>query len=203
MKFWKLVVPFTFAAGMAAGFGARGVFDDLAAPAPLEIGDRFRAAVTDVYDADTIYLQHKGESLKARVWGIDAPERSQRCLTRRQVTTCGLAARDELRAQMLDRTASCEVMAFDDNRDRPVVRCTIDGQDPAAQLVREGWAFSDAQYAGDPYRREQEQARNSRRGLWDMEHRNPARWRACQALGRGGDGAIPGDCVKPLGPLNP
>ena len=202
MKFWKLIVPFTFAAGVAAGVGLKNVYDDFTAPAPLSIGDHFRAAVTDVYDADTWTLQRGDETHNARIWGIDAPERSQRCKQERRIVPCGMQARDAMRALVMDKTVDCEVKGFDDNRGRPVVQCTVGGKDPVAEIVRGGWAFSDTKYSDNPYGTEQNQAQLKRSGLWGMEFREPARWRACQALGRGGSGAVPADCIKPLGPLN-
>lgn len=194
-------MPFTLAVGAAGGFFGRGLYDDFTAPKPLQIGDHFRAAVTDVYDADTMTLVDGEQIHKARIWGIDAPERSQRCLDGEDIIKCGLQARDELREMVMNETVKCEVKGFDDNRDRPVVQCKLDGKDPIATLVRDGWAFSDKKYSDDPYKNEQEEAQENKSGVWGMDIMEPAAWRGCQASNRGG--VNPAECWKPLGPNNP
>ena len=48
---------------------------------------------------------------------------------------------------------------------RWVVRCTANGRDLGAVLVREGLARSEPEF-GDPYATEQRAARRERRGVW-------------------------------------
>lgn len=48
---------------------------------------------------------------------------------------------------------------------RIVTTCTVNGRDLGAILVREGLAISETNY-GDPYRREENQARERGRGMW-------------------------------------
>lgn len=202
---FRLTLAFAFAAGGATGFYGRGLYDGQNTPRKLAIGDRFNASVASVYDADTMTVQAGGQSYKIRVWGIDAPERSQKCLQNSKTVACGITARDHMRILVSGKTIACEVKGMDGNRDRPVALCKAGNTDPAAELVQNGWAFSDTKYSDNPYATEQNQARSQRKGLWDMKYITPARWRACGSLGRGGDGdgAIPVDCQKPLGPLVP
>jgi endonuclease YncB( thermonuclease family) len=202
MKLGKLARPFAFAVGLAGGVYVTRLYDDLTAAGPLAVGDRFNAAVTEVYDGDTKTLENGPQSYKARTWGIDAPERSQRCLKGGKVIDCGLKARDAYRELVLDEEVSCEVKSFDDNRDRPVVQCLVDGKDPVRELVREGWAFSDKKYSNDPYATEQAEAQQNKKGLWGMKVMEPSEWRACQAFTRT-EAEPPVKCLKPLGPLNP
>ena len=190
-----------FAAGAAAGFWGRGVYDTLTAPAPPAVGDHFRAAVTGVYDADTMTVRRSGDdNYKIRVWGIDAPERSQRCTRGTQTVTCGLMARDAFRKLVLGRDVSCEIKAIDKNYGRLVAQCLIDGKDPVETLVQNGWALSDTQYSNDPYAAQQAAAQRSKNGIWGMDFLPPREWRACKSYGRGGATA-PAVCRKPLGPL--
>ena len=198
--FWKIAAAFSLAAGVAIGFHARGIYDEWKEPSPLEIGDTFNALVTDVYDADTMTLD---DTYKVRIWGIDAPERSQRCINKKEeIVTCGLQARDELRKLILGKDITCEIKGFDGNYNRLIAQCFLGKKDPIETLVEQGWAFSDAQYADDPYRKEQNIARTKKAGVWSMEVMVPKQWRACLAFNRGG-AQPPKSCLKPLGPITP
>lgn len=109
---------------------------------------------------------------RVRLAGIDAGEVAPftRCRQAPSVWACSPAARStaiaaQTRARQLTTNgARCTVTDTDRYR-RNVATCTVNGRDLGAALVREGLAVSETNY-GDPYRREERQARMSGRGIW-------------------------------------
>ena len=78
-----------------------------------------------------------------RIWGINAPERSD---------PAGPDATAALRSLIAGQTLTCDVVDTDRYR-RQVVRCTLpDGRDPACEMVRLGLAEDWARYSGGYYR---------------------------------------------------
>lgn len=203
MKWSSLVIPFTFVAGVAAGVCGKSVYDDLAAPAPIRVGEQIKGVVARVYDGDTLTLKVYGNPYPVRIWGIDAPELAQKCGKGSAIIACGKESRIQLQELILNKAVSCTVKSLDKKYNRLVGQCFAAGADPVATLVREGWAFSDTVYSADPYGAEQGEARARKDGLWGMTSISPERWRACKALRSGGSGAIPADCFNPLGPIKP
>lgn len=113
-----------------------------------------------------------GEAHRVRLQGIDAGEVSPftRCHQSPQVWACsttartwGNAARERAR-QLAANGARCTIVDTDRYR-RNVAVCTVNGRDLGAILVREGLATSDTNF-GDPYRREEAEARRAGRGVW-------------------------------------
>lgn len=114
----------------------------------------------------------EGERHRVRLAGIDAGEVAPytRCRQRPNVWACSPQARatadratDRAR-QLAADGARCTVQ----NRDRYqriVATCKVNGRDLGSILVREGLAISETNY-GDPYRREEDQARERGRGMW-------------------------------------
>jgi len=83
----------------------------------------------DTTDGDTI--RHDG--VVYRLWGIDAPELSDRCGD----WPAGIVARDWLAALMAGRAVACQ--ARDRDRwGRVVALCRAEGVDLSAAMVREG-----------------------------------------------------------------
>lgn len=114
-----------------------------------------------------------GESHRVRLQGIDAGEVRPftRCRQSPNVWACSPTARRfgdaaKVRGRQLAASgARCTVVDTDGYR-RNVAVCTVNGRDLGATLVREGLAISETNF-GDPYRREETEARRSRRGLWE------------------------------------
>lgn len=113
-----------------------------------------------------------GESHRIRLQGVDAGEVAPftRCQQTPQVWACSAPARewgDDARARARQLTANgarCTVVDRDRYR-RSVAVCTANGRDLGGALVREGLAISETNY-GDPYRREENEARRTGRGMW-------------------------------------
>lgn len=114
-----------------------------------------------------------GERHRVRLAGIDAGEVAPhtRCRLRPDVWACSPVARAsaDRATQRVRRLAAngarCTVTSVDRYR-RNVAVCTVNGRDLGRTLVREGLAISETNF-GDPYRREEDQARAARRGVWE------------------------------------
>lgn len=109
---------------------------------------------------------------RIRLAGIDAGEIAPftRCRQRPDVWACSPIARSTAgaaRTRARELAADGAVCRDQGGRswDRVVARCTVNGRDLGAVLVREGLARSDPDF-GDQYRAEETYARIQRRGVW-------------------------------------
>lgn len=117
-------------------------------------------------------LTDDGVRHRVRLAGIDAGEVAPftRCRQSPNVWACSPAARSTADAakararQLAGNGARCTITDTDRYR-RNVAVCTVRGRDLGGTLVREGFAISETNY-GDPYRREERQAREAARGIW-------------------------------------
>jgi len=106
-------------------------------------------------DGDTI--RHDG--VVYRLWGIDAPEVTDRCGD----WPAGTVARDRLAELMAGRAVACE--ARDRDRwGRVVALCRAEGVDLSAAMVREGLAWAFTRYSRD-YAALEIEARAAGRGV--------------------------------------
>jgi endonuclease YncB( thermonuclease family) len=125
-----------------------------------------------VIDGDTLELA--GERI--RLWGIDAVEGRQICQLAGRPWQCGSDAAAALEALLDGQPLTCTEV----NRDRygrTVATCTVDGQDIAAAMVRQGWALDYERYSGGAYAAEQLEAEQDQRGLWAGSFVPPWEWR--------------------------
>ncbi len=119
----------------------------------------FDGVVTRVPDGDTLWVQPDDAArrpLKLRLRGIDAPELCQHW---------GVQARDALAARVLRRHVSVEVRTRDDYG-RALGALRVDGADVSAELVSRGHAWSARWRGSGPYLRQEQAAREARRGLF-------------------------------------
>jgi len=137
------------------------------------IGVAWEARVTHVVDGDSIWVHPEagGGRQRLRVEGIDAPEICQKL---------GPEARAAMRALALNQRVRITVSAYD-RYGRPLasVRRLPDGLDLAAQMVREGWAWSEG-FRGrlGKYWREELEAREQDRGVFaEWRPETPAEFR--------------------------
>jgi endonuclease YncB( thermonuclease family) len=131
------------------------------------------AQTVRVVDGDTLALS---DGAKIRLWGIDAPEGSQICQRDGRPWECGDDATAALEALLDGQQVACT----DVDRDRygrTVATCTVDGQDIAAAMVRQGWALDYERYSGGAYAAEQLEAEQAQRGLWSGSFVPPWEWR--------------------------
>lgn len=130
----------------------------LAGVAQADVG-----GVARVIDGDTLEMA----GTRVRLFGIDAPELSQRCDGLHGSWPCGLWARDQLRHLVGDRPVHC-VGDESDRYGRLIARCAAGQGDLGAALVRDGAALAFRRYALD-YVEDEVSARRAARGLWHRD----------------------------------
>jgi endonuclease YncB( thermonuclease family) len=120
-----------------------------------------------IKDGDTLALNGTTYGLD----GVDAPELDQVCLDENgAVWACGTAARDRLSDHISGREVRCDDKGADSAyRERRIGICTVEGDSSTINqwLVREGLALNFDPYARGRYQRDQGDAREKRRGLWN------------------------------------
>jgi len=138
------------------------------APAPSTY--RGEAVVTGVADADTLYADIDGHSIRIRLAQIDAPEGAQAFGRRAEHSLRELVGRNEvdLSWKSLDRYG------------RPIAQMSVDGLDVNAEQIRRGFAWVFRHYSKDETLIAFEaQAKASGLGLWADPHPVPPwDWRA-------------------------
>lgn len=131
-----------------------------------------------VVDADTL----KFGTVRVRLHGIDAPEKTQCCTQKDGMAiSCGAIAKDNLVKFLAKRTVTCTVVSIDTRWKRPVAKCYLEnGLDLNALLVKAGLAVAAAKYSND-YVDEQAAARSAGHFLWSMGFEDPSAWRQRKA----------------------
>ena len=129
-----------------------------------------------VIDGDTIEVA----KTRIRLFGVDAPESAQRCVSGGRRWSCGEQATRALAGRIDGRSVACEERD-QDRYGRVVAVCRHDGQDVNAWLVREGWALAYRHYS-TAYVDEEAGARRAKRGLWRGEFVRPWDWRRGERL---------------------
>lgn len=128
------------------------------------------AVVTHVVDGDTVWLRTPERSrIKARLHGLDAPERCQ---------NHGAEATAALRGWLQQRAVKVDFLG-QDSYHRDLVRVYLDGQDVGHLLVRQGhaWAYH---WRGQASRYDADEvaARRARAGLFaDPNAQRPGQFR--------------------------
>jgi endonuclease YncB( thermonuclease family) len=131
------------------------------------------AGHAQVVDGDT--LEIAGERI--RIFGVDAPEYQQTCTTANgERWPCGRNAARELARWLRQREVLC-TRTDTDVHNRAVARCTANGEDIGAWLVKSGTARAFTRYTRD-YSDEERDAKQAHRGIWQGPHEAPWTWRA-------------------------
>lgn len=117
--------------------------------------------------------------LPVRLYGIDAPEIGQTCLSRRgESYDCGATARAILERLIGTRPVQCQIYSVLAN-DEQVGSCAVGTQDLAATMVLAGWAFPQRALSSR-YERLEARAQSARSGLWAGQAARPWIWRRRQ-----------------------
>ncbi|SMX43694.1 thermonuclease family protein [Maliponia aquimaris] len=130
------------------------------------------AGVVRVVDGDTLVVA----DTRVRLHGIDAPETDQHCGGQGvPAWNCGAWVTGEVRARYDGRMASCVTLETD-RYGRSVARCTVDGVDVGAELVRSGLAFAYRKYS-EAYVAQERVAAVRRAGLHATGIQSPEAYR--------------------------
>ncbi|MBL4869359.1 MAG: thermonuclease family protein [Robiginitomaculum sp.] len=105
-----------------------------------------------VVDGDTFIASGK----RIRIWGIDAPEKGE---------ISSMAATMYLEILLNGGELTCKLIQVDRYR-RDVMNCLVAGRDIASQLVLMGMANDYSKYSGHYYQKEEDVAKNAKRGIW-------------------------------------
>ena len=139
--------------------------------APFSISGNLE--ITHISDGDSL----RSGNLRIRLFGIDAPEKKQKCadVDGRQ-WDCGVAAKKVLK-QLVESVPhiSCDLMDVD-RYSRLLMRCYAGEKDVAATLVREGLALAYRQYS-TLYSQDENAAKISKAGMWSGSFTKPWKWR--------------------------
>lgn len=127
-------------------------------------------------DGDSFFLDGR----EVRLEGIDAPEGRQMCTRDGKAWACGEAARRELARLIGGRPITCDASKLDQH-ERMLARCKVGGVELNRAMVSSGMAVSFGRY----YNRDEDQARQARRGLWSGEFERPQDWRHAHGIGGG------------------
>lgn len=113
-----------------------------------------------VSDGDSLHIG----AVSLRLFGIDAPERGQKCDLDGAPWPCGTWARDVLEQAIAGQTLRCQPVETD-RYGRTVATCVTAGGDLGRQMVLNGAAAAYTRYS-DRYLGEEALARAAGRGIW-------------------------------------
>ena len=125
-----------------------------------------------IIDGDTIILN----SEKIRFYGIDTPEKKQKCKDRNGLSyPCGEFATNELKKIITSGQLFCKKRATD-RYGRSISICYVNGVDINSLMVKNGWALAYRKYSRD-YIDEEKEAKDKKMGMWAGKFIAPWRWR--------------------------
>ena len=132
--------------------------------------------VTRVSDGDSL----RSGKLRIRLFGIDAPEKTQQCTGADGAKwACGIAAKEVL-AALVASAPQLQCNLIDTDRyGRAVMRCFAGKTDLGAALVRAGLALAYRQYSST-YSADEHSAKTAKLGMWSGAFTAPWAWRRSQ-----------------------
>ncbi len=129
------------------------------------------AGSATVIDGDTLDVG----GTRVRLWGVDAPESAQKCLSGDgEVYPCGADAKAVLAARVAGQRVTCAQKDID-IYGRVVAVCRIEGYDLGGWMVAEGYAV--AYRANHTYKAREAVARRRRLGMHGGTFVEPFMWR--------------------------
>lgn len=149
-------------------FAVLGACAAAQAPGSLNKGDTL-TGMASVVDGSTLDIR----SNRFRIWGIDTPERGQRCYRNGHRWKPMDDSTAALRRCLEGKTVTCRVQKVDRIwfRRLHTAECwTEDGQDVGECMVRGGWATDYTCYTDGYYRDLETEARNRGLGLWQCDN---------------------------------
>ncbi len=123
-----------------------------------------------------------------RLWGIDAPEKEQRCRNTGGCYACGRLADEAMERMVRGKDIRCEPTGRR-RHGRQVAICYDGWRDLSLAMLRQGWAVARGEHINDvpdktnAYLAAQKKARNEGLGLWAGAFVTPKKWRLGERLG--------------------
>jgi endonuclease YncB( thermonuclease family) len=129
--------------------------------------------ITHISDGDSL----QSGKLRIRLFGIDAPEKKQKCAEADGAKwDCGAAAQKALTALVASAPQlQCDLIDVD-RYGRVVMRCFAGKTDLGSALVRAGLALAYRQYSSI-YSADEESAKTAKLGMWAGAFTAPWAWR--------------------------
>lgn len=126
-----------------------------------------------VIDGDSMEIG----SARIRLMGIDAPEYVQQCKNKNgKKYPCGIASKDHLKKLIGNASITCKIHKKD-QYERNLCTCYNGKTNINAEMVRSGHAIP---YLESPYKKEQQEAQQNKRGLWSGRFMQPRLFRRLQ-----------------------
>lgn len=110
-----------------------------------------------------------------RLFGIDAPELNQTCISHGEIWRCGDAAAAALAKEVTGRTVGCAMREVERAVRRGAI-CYVGATDLNEQLVSHGWAVALLEDGGE-YAAAARRADLAGLGIWASEFVTPAQWK--------------------------
>ena len=141
-----------------------------------------------ISDGDTLKIWNQA----IRLEGIDAPETAQTC-TKKDGTVwkCGEASANYLQKITRGKEISCQGTKTD-HYDRLLATCFIEQMNLNQHLIEQGWAVAYIEYS-DTYIRQEREAQQLNKGIWDTNFIRPAAFRS--GKWQQADTVSAGECV--------
>ena len=164
--FWPIAALAALAAlAIAGGAAAQSSDDDTVVPPVPK--PRFT-----VVDGDTVRFGPQ----TVRLFGIDAPERSQTCDDGQW--RAGALARKALEEFIAGRPVNCRLVDTDRKSNPPVAQCFAGEDDLQEKMVSAGWAWALPATSKDRYVPDEREAMERKLGVHAHKCVSPAEWRA-------------------------
>ena len=125
-----------------------------------------------VTDGDTIKILHN----KIRLYGIEAPEKKQKCTKNAKKYNCGIVATEMLIKKISKNTVKCVTQKNKDRYNRFIGVCFVKQEDINKWMVRNGYAVAYKRYSED-YILDENFAKTNKLGLWSGSFLKPEKWR--------------------------
>ncbi len=127
----------------------------------------------NVIDGDSLEIG----SERIRLMGIDAPEYIQQCKNKKgKKYPCGILSKEYLQKLIGKNNITCKIHKKD-QYERNLCTCYSGQTDLNAEMVRAGHAIP---YLESPYKKEQHEAQQNKRGLWAGRFIQPRLFRRLQ-----------------------
>lgn len=127
-----------------------------------------------VIDGDSLEVAGR----RVRLFGIDAPEATQKCDRSGESWACGEASAEQLKGLIGSDSVTCEGSERD-TYGRLLAVCRIAGVDINQAMVAGGWATAFRRYSED-YVGEEMRARAAKTGLWGSNFMAPEDYRRAE-----------------------